>query len=104
CLAAGSGSANSLCKENDAGGLNGLIAWLKANPNKASAGFGTSPLRLVTAYFRTETRTQFSPSYRIVARARIAGPRRRPDRLVILHTRCAATGAGRERKSLCGGK
>jgi len=47
--------------------LNGLIAWLKANPNKSSAGFGTSSLRRVTAYFQTETRTQFSPSYRIVA-------------------------------------
>jgi len=40
--------------------LNELIAWLKANPNKASAGIPTSFYRLVTASFQKETATQFT--------------------------------------------
>ena len=40
--------------------LNELIAWLKANPNKASAGFGASGAHLVAALFRKETGTQFT--------------------------------------------
>jgi tripartite-type tricarboxylate transporter receptor subunit TctC len=40
--------------------LNELIAWLKANPNKASAGIATSLLRLTTAFFQKETATQFT--------------------------------------------
>jgi tripartite-type tricarboxylate transporter receptor subunit TctC len=32
--------------------LNGLIAWLKSNPNKASAGIAGTSLRLLTAYFK----------------------------------------------------
>jgi tripartite-type tricarboxylate transporter receptor subunit TctC len=40
--------------------LKELLAWLKANPNKASAGIvGTSP-HLITAFFQKETRTQFT--------------------------------------------
>jgi len=40
--------------------LNELIAWLKANPNKASAGLASSFLRLATAFFQRETGTQFT--------------------------------------------
>jgi tripartite-type tricarboxylate transporter receptor subunit TctC len=40
--------------------LNELIAWLKANPNKASAGIATSLVRLITAFFQRETATQFT--------------------------------------------
>jgi len=40
--------------------LNELIAWLKANPNKASAGFGSSSTHLLAAFFRKETLTQFT--------------------------------------------
>jgi tripartite-type tricarboxylate transporter receptor subunit TctC len=39
--------------------LTELIAWLKANPNKASAGATTVEGRLITAFFRKETATQF---------------------------------------------
>jgi tripartite-type tricarboxylate transporter receptor subunit TctC len=37
-----------------------LIAWLKANPNKASAGITTGAYRLLTAFFQKETGTQFT--------------------------------------------
>ena len=40
--------------------LNELIAWLKANPNKASAGISSTFYRLETAFFQKETRTQFN--------------------------------------------
>jgi tripartite-type tricarboxylate transporter receptor subunit TctC len=40
--------------------LNELIAWLNANPNKASAGIATSYRRLITAFFQKETATQFT--------------------------------------------
>jgi tripartite-type tricarboxylate transporter receptor subunit TctC len=40
--------------------LNQLIAWLKANPNKASAGVGTTSFRLITEFFQKETKTQFT--------------------------------------------
>jgi tripartite-type tricarboxylate transporter receptor subunit TctC len=40
--------------------LNELIAWLKANPNKASAGIATTFLRLIAAFFQKETGTQFT--------------------------------------------
>jgi tripartite-type tricarboxylate transporter receptor subunit TctC len=40
--------------------LNELIAWLKANPNKASAGIVAGSLRLITAFFQKETGTQFA--------------------------------------------
>jgi tripartite-type tricarboxylate transporter receptor subunit TctC len=38
--------------------LNELIAWLKANPNKASAGITAVGPRLVTAFFQKGTGTQ----------------------------------------------
>jgi tripartite-type tricarboxylate transporter receptor subunit TctC len=37
-----------------------LIAWLKANPNKASAGSGVATTRLLIAFFQKETATQFT--------------------------------------------
>jgi tripartite-type tricarboxylate transporter receptor subunit TctC len=40
--------------------LNELIAWLKANPNKASVGISVTSVRLATAFFQKETRTQFT--------------------------------------------
>jgi tripartite-type tricarboxylate transporter receptor subunit TctC len=40
--------------------LRELTNWLKANPNKASAGIATSSLNLVTAFFQKETGTQFT--------------------------------------------
>ena len=40
--------------------LNDLIAWLKANPNTASAGISSTTSRLVTAFFKKETGTQFA--------------------------------------------
>jgi len=47
-------------KTMPASDLNELIAWLKANPNKASAGIATSYQRLVTAFLQKETATQFT--------------------------------------------
>jgi tripartite-type tricarboxylate transporter receptor subunit TctC len=40
--------------------LPGLIAWLKANPNKASAGIFSPGSHLVTALFQKQTGTQFA--------------------------------------------
>jgi tripartite-type tricarboxylate transporter receptor subunit TctC len=38
-----------------------LNAWLKANPNKASAGILTAGYRLAAAFFQKETGTHFAP-------------------------------------------
>jgi tripartite-type tricarboxylate transporter receptor subunit TctC len=40
--------------------LNELIAWLKANPNRASAGTFAAGHRLLSVFFRKETGTQFT--------------------------------------------
>jgi tripartite-type tricarboxylate transporter receptor subunit TctC len=40
--------------------LEELIVWLKANPNKASAGITTGSSHVLTAFFRKETGTQFT--------------------------------------------
>src|SRR5262249_5676760 len=40
--------------------LNELVAWLKANPNRASAGTFAAGQRLLCAFFRNENRTQFT--------------------------------------------
>jgi tripartite-type tricarboxylate transporter receptor subunit TctC len=40
--------------------LNELIAWLKANPNTASAGISAITAHLITAFFKKETGTQFA--------------------------------------------
>jgi tripartite-type tricarboxylate transporter receptor subunit TctC len=37
-----------------------LIAWLKSNPMKASAGFGSTSGHLVTAFFQKQTGTKFT--------------------------------------------
>jgi tripartite-type tricarboxylate transporter receptor subunit TctC len=40
--------------------LRELIAWLKANPNRASAAVETAGVHLITAFFQKETGTQFT--------------------------------------------
>ena len=40
--------------------LNELIAWLKANPNKASVGVNAVGFRLLAAFFQKETGTHFA--------------------------------------------
>jgi tripartite-type tricarboxylate transporter receptor subunit TctC len=40
--------------------LNELIAWLKANPNKASAGIATTSIHLIAAFFQKESGTRFT--------------------------------------------
>jgi tripartite-type tricarboxylate transporter receptor subunit TctC len=40
--------------------LNELIVWLKANPNRASAGFATAASHLLTAFLQKQTGTQFT--------------------------------------------
>jgi len=40
--------------------LRELIAWLRANPNKASAGIAIASHHLLTAFFQKETATQFT--------------------------------------------
>jgi tripartite-type tricarboxylate transporter receptor subunit TctC len=40
--------------------LRELIAWLKANPNRASAGIQTVGFRLLMAFFQKGTGTQFT--------------------------------------------
>jgi tripartite-type tricarboxylate transporter receptor subunit TctC len=47
-------------KSMPAKNLDELIAWLKANPNKASAGFGASSTNLVTVFFQKQTGTKFA--------------------------------------------
>jgi tripartite-type tricarboxylate transporter receptor subunit TctC len=43
-----------------ANNLSELIAWLKANPNKASAGIYSGIAHLLTAFFQKETGAQFT--------------------------------------------
>jgi tripartite-type tricarboxylate transporter receptor subunit TctC len=43
-----------------ANNLNELVAWLKANPNKASVGSAASAIRVVIAFFQKETGTQIT--------------------------------------------
>jgi tripartite-type tricarboxylate transporter receptor subunit TctC len=40
--------------------LGELIDWLKANPDKASAGFGTLTFRVINVFFQKETGTRFT--------------------------------------------
>ncbi len=57
-------------KDMPAKDLYELIVWLKANPNKASAGVATVAFRLLTAVFQKETGTQLNlVPYRGVAPA-----------------------------------
>jgi tripartite-type tricarboxylate transporter receptor subunit TctC len=57
-------------KSTTANDLKDLIGWLRANPNKASAGIGSVNLRVLTVFFQKETRTQLTlVPYRGVAPA-----------------------------------
>src|SRR6266404_3666766 len=47
-------------KTMPANDLNGLIAWLKANPDKASAGVTAVSLELILSRFQKETGTHFA--------------------------------------------
>jgi len=47
-------------KTMPANDLNELIAWLKANPNKASAGISTAGYRLLNVVFQNETGTRYT--------------------------------------------
>jgi tripartite-type tricarboxylate transporter receptor subunit TctC len=40
--------------------LNELVAWLKANPNKATGGIQTASIHLINAIFQKETGTHFA--------------------------------------------
>jgi tripartite-type tricarboxylate transporter receptor subunit TctC len=81
-----------------------LIDWLKANPNKASAGIVSTGTNLVTKFFQKETGTKFTlVPYRGVAPAvqdLVAGQ----FDLLLTTPECATADAGRERKGLCGDK
>jgi tripartite-type tricarboxylate transporter receptor subunit TctC len=46
-------------KNSPATDLRDFIAWLKANPNKSSAGIASAAYHMLTALFRKETGTQF---------------------------------------------
>jgi tripartite-type tricarboxylate transporter receptor subunit TctC len=47
-------------KTTPAKDLSELIAWLKANPNKASAGIAAPVIRLLATFFQKETATHFT--------------------------------------------
>ena len=47
-------------KDLPARDVNELIAWSKANPNKASMGVSSASGRLLAAFFQKETGTQFA--------------------------------------------
>ena len=63
--------------------LKELIAWLRSNPNKASAGVTTVGVRMVMGFFQKETGTRFTlVPYRGFPPG-IAGPGRGPDRFFL---------------------
>jgi tripartite-type tricarboxylate transporter receptor subunit TctC len=87
--------------------LNELIAWLKANPNKASAGMSSTNLRLVAMFFQKQTGTQFTiVPYRgassVIAELRDRGFGGGPDRSCRRHAASITAGARREHQSLRG--
>jgi tripartite-type tricarboxylate transporter receptor subunit TctC len=84
--------------------LRELIAWLKAHPNKASAGIAASTARLLTAFFQKETATQFAFVPYRGSPPCTAGPGDRSDRLHSRYTVAVATGSGEQHKSLCSDK
>jgi tripartite-type tricarboxylate transporter receptor subunit TctC len=47
-------------KNMQAQNMNELIAWLKANPNRASVGTGSASYRLLAAFFQKQTGTQLT--------------------------------------------
>ena len=76
--------------------LNELIAWLKANPNKASMGsYAAGKSHLWPAFFQKETGTQFTlvPYRGMPRQCRTWWPARST---CFQHTGFAAAGAGRE--------
>jgi tripartite-type tricarboxylate transporter receptor subunit TctC len=82
--------------------LNELIAWLKANPNKASVGIAAGSNRLLAAFFQKETGTQFTlvpyrgtaPAIQDLVAGQIDLLFNTLDSLPLV--------PGREHKSLCG--
>jgi tripartite-type tricarboxylate transporter receptor subunit TctC len=87
-------------KTMPANDLNELIAWIKANPNTASAGISATTAHLITAFFKKETKMQFAlVPYRGEASA-IPGPHRRSDRHIFRIAASITAGAGWEHKSL----
>ena len=63
--------------------LKELIVWLRANPNKASAGVATVGYRMLMALFQKETETRFTPCPVSRRCPGIAGPDRGPDRFFL---------------------
>jgi tripartite-type tricarboxylate transporter receptor subunit TctC len=82
--------------------LHELIAWLKANPNKASAGIAFGGPHVLTAIFQKETGTRFAlvPYRGSAMQDLVTG---QIDQWFD-YTDSIATGAGRQHKSLCGDK
>jgi tripartite-type tricarboxylate transporter receptor subunit TctC len=66
-------------KALSANDLREVIAWLKANPNRASAGVQSVGFRLLMSFFQKETATQFALVPYRERRSRITGLARRPD-------------------------
>jgi Tripartite tricarboxylate transporter family receptor len=92
--------------------LNELIAWLKANPNGASAGTFAAGQRLLCAFRHTSpmrgpctlpqrNRDAIYPRAVSRRRRRNAGPHRGPDRSAVLFAGFAAVGAIGKHKGLC---
>jgi hypothetical protein len=80
--------------------LNELIAWLRANPNKALAGVISAGLRMVTAFFQKATGTRFAlVPYRGLPPAN-AGPCCGTNRSFLLYCRSSPAGARREYQSI----
>jgi tripartite-type tricarboxylate transporter receptor subunit TctC len=83
--------------------LRELIAWLRANPNKASAAIAIASYHLLTAFFQKETATQFTfvpyrgtaPAMQDLVAGQIDLSFSTPDALPLV---------GREHPGLCGGK
>jgi tripartite-type tricarboxylate transporter receptor subunit TctC len=78
-----------------------LIVWLKANPNKASAGMAGASYHMVTALFQKETGTQCALSWERPCGPGLGSP---PNRYGLHLTGPTATGAGWEYKGICGDK
>jgi hypothetical protein len=84
--------------------LNELIAWLKANPNKASAGIGWDIHPPDNRILSERNRHAIYARALSWQRPCNAGPAGGSDRPVVRHTGSAAADAGRKHQSLCGVK
>jgi tripartite-type tricarboxylate transporter receptor subunit TctC len=78
--------------------LNELIAWLKANPNTASAGIGATTAHLITAFFKKKL-AAICPRALPRRSPRDPGPPRRSDRHMSRITGSIATGTDRKHES-----